>query len=186
MEVPVIYAQKAAAWETWLSKNHMNQQGVWLKIAKKASGLPAITHNEALDIALCYGWIDGQRKSYDTDYFIQKFTPRRPRSLWSQRNVAKVEALVAAGKMQPSGLTEVDAAQQDGRWDAAYASPKDMPFPKDFEKAITNHKARAYFETLTKSERFAIAFRLATARTPEVRARRFAKLLSMLEAEDLR
>jgi uncharacterized protein YdeI (YjbR/CyaY-like superfamily) len=150
-------------------------------MAKKASGIASVTHDEALDVALCYGWIDGQRKTQDDTYFLQKFTPRRPKSLWSKRNIEKIAALTAAGKMQPSGLAEVAAAQGDGRWDAAYDSPKNMIVPEDFLKALAeNPQAQIFFNTLNQANTYAIAWRLQTAKKPETRQRRFDALLAML------
>jgi uncharacterized protein YdeI (YjbR/CyaY-like superfamily) len=152
-----------------------------MQLAKKASGIATVTYDEALDVALCYGWIDGQKKTHDADYFLQRFTPRRTRSLWSRRNVTKARQLIDAGKMQPTGLAEVELAQQDGRWEAAYDSPKDMVVPEDFLRAVQeDEKAGAFFATLNKTNLYAIAWRLHTAKTPETRARRFAALLAML------
>src|SRR4051812_17785088 len=119
-EYPALPFASATAWEQWLSEHHAQASGVWIQMAKKASGIATVTHDEALDVALCYGWIDGHPKTQDDTYFLQKFTPRRPKSLWSKRNIEKIAALTAAGRMQPSGLAEVAAAQGDGRWDAAY------------------------------------------------------------------
>ena len=170
------------AWEQWLSGSSPTQQGVWIQIAKKASGIATVTCEEALDVALCYGWIDGQRKSHSADYFLQKFTPRRPKSLWSKRNVARASQLIDLARMQPSGLAEVEAAQQDGRWQAAYDSQKDMVIPDDFLLAVQqNEKAGAFYSTLNKTNLYAIAWRLQTAKNPETRARRFNVLLEMLE-----
>ena len=120
-DLPIVRSASAAAWEEWLAAHHTQPDGVWLKIAKKASGIPSVTYDEALDVALCYGWIDGTRRAYDDTHFIQRFTPRRPRSQWSVRNIEKVAALTAAGRMQPAGLAQVEAAKKDGRWDDAYA-----------------------------------------------------------------
>ncbi len=168
--------------EQWLFEHHAQLAGVWIKMAKKASGIASVTHDEVLDVALCYGWIDGQRNSYDDRYFLQKFTPRRPKSLWSKRNIDKVATLKAAGRMQPSGLAEVEAARQDGRWEAAYDSQKNMVVPEDFLKALRGNKqAQAFFNTLSKSNVYAIAWRLATAKKLETRKRRFDALLAMLE-----
>ncbi len=170
------------AWEQWLSGHSHTKQGVWLQIAKKASGIATVTYDEALDVALCYGWIDGQRKSYNEDYFLQKFTPRRPKSLWSKRNVAKVAHLIDSARMQPAGFAEVEDAQQDGRWQAAYDSSKDMVIPDDFLLAVRqNEKTEAFFATLDRTNVYAIAWRLQTARKPEIRTRRFTVLLEMLE-----
>lgn len=179
--LPVLPFASVQLLEQWLS-THYQTDGVWIQIAKKVTGIPSVTYEEALDVALCYGWIDGQKNGYDANYYLQKFTPRRPKSLWSKRNIAKVAKLTAEGKMQPSGLAEAAAAQQDGRWEAAYASPKNMVFPEDFLKALeTNKKAQTYFDTLSKSDVYAIAFRLATAQKPETRQRRFDRILAMLE-----
>lgn len=176
-----------SAFEQWIHANHASADGVWIKIAKKASGIASITHDEALDVALCYGWIDGQRNSHDDHYFLQKFTPRRQRSLWSKRNIDKVTALIAAGKMQPSGHSEIERAKQDGRWAAAYDSQKDMVVPEDFLEALrSNKKAQAYFDTLSKTNIYAICFRLTTAKKPETRARRFDAIIAMLERGDFR
>lgn len=164
-EIPILLVTSVLVWEEWLCEHHAKLDSVWLKIAKKASGIPSVTHDEVLDVALCYGWIDGQRKGYDDKYFLQKFSPRRRKSLWSKRNVNKVAELSAAGRMQPSGLAEVEAAKQDGRWQAAYDSSKDIVFPDDFLNALEkNKKAQAFFSTLSKSSMYAIAWRLATAR----------------------
>ena len=131
-ELPILPFASVSLWEQWLFKNHDQFDGVWIKMAKKASGIASVTHEEALDVALCYGWIDGQRKTYDSRFFLQKFTPRRPKSLWSKRNIIKVTKLTGAGRIQPSGLSEVEAAKQDGRWEAAYDSPKTWSFQKIF------------------------------------------------------
>ncbi|MGN6561071.1 MAG: YdeI/OmpD-associated family protein [Thermomicrobiales bacterium] len=184
-ELPILPFASVALWEQWLSEHNARCAGVWLKIAKKASGIASVTYDEALDVALCYGWIDGQRKTADSEFFLQKFTPRRPKSLWSKRNIAKVVELTAAKRMQPSGLAEVEAARRDGRWAAAYDSPKDIVVPEDFLAALReNQQALAFFNTLSKANVFAIAWRLQTARQPETRQRRFAALLAMLEREE--
>jgi len=180
-DYPIIPFATAAEFEEWLVAHH-DQPGVWLQLAKKSSGIPSVTYAEALDIALCYGWIDGLKRSFDEQYFLQKFTPRRPRSLWSKRNIGKIAELTAAGRMQPAGLAEVEMARRDGRWDAAYDSPRDMVMPEDFVRAVaTNDKAKATYETLSKTNLYAIAFQLGTAKKPETRQRRFDKLLAMLE-----
>lgn len=181
-EFPIIPFSTSATMERWLEAHHAIEDGIWLKIAKKHSGIPTVTYDEALDLALCFGWIDGQRKTYDNDFFIQKFTPRRPRSLWSTRNVRKVAELTAAGRIRPAGLAQVEAAKQDGRWDRAYGNLEEMPVPADFLRALKeNPAANATFESLKKVNRYQIAFRLTTAIKPETRQRRFAKILAMLE-----
>jgi uncharacterized protein YdeI (YjbR/CyaY-like superfamily) len=185
-ELPLLPFASASLWEQWLAEYHAQLDGVWIKVAKKASGIASVTHDEALDVALCYGWIDGQRKTYDSQFSLQKFTPRRPKSLWSKRNVAKVAKLTAAGKMQPAGLAEVEAAKRDGRWEAAYDSPKNMVVPEDFLKALEENKqALAFYKTLSKSSIYTIAWRLQTAKKPETRRRRFDALLAMLERGEL-
>ena len=181
-EFPIISFEPAVAMKRWMKSYHASEDGIWLKIAKKASGIPTVTYDEALDIALCFGWIDGQRKGFDEDFFIQKFTPRRSRSLWSTRNVKKVAALTAAGKMHPAGLAQVEAAKRDGRWERAYGNYEEMPIPADFIDALNQSpSANATFDTLKKQERYIIAFRLTAARKPETRQRRFMKILAMLE-----
>jgi uncharacterized protein YdeI (YjbR/CyaY-like superfamily) len=181
-EFPTLTFENVATLEQWMHENHQQANGVWIKIAKKASGIASVTHDQALDIALCFGWIDGQRKSLDDAWFLQKFTPRRPRSLWSKRNIEKVTSLIEAGRMQESGIAEIDLAKADGRWDAAYDSPKNMKVPEDFLEALKdNDKARTFFDTLNKTNRFAIAWRLETARTPATRQRRLGVLIAMLE-----
>jgi uncharacterized protein YdeI (YjbR/CyaY-like superfamily) len=128
-EMPIVPFASASLWEQWLAENHAQPDGIWLKIAKKASGIESVTYDQALDVALCHGWIDGQRRAYDNEHFIQRLTPRRPRSQWSQRNIQKVAALTAAGRMQPAGLAQVEAAKRDGRWDAAREQAESVELP---------------------------------------------------------
>jgi uncharacterized protein YdeI (YjbR/CyaY-like superfamily) len=181
-EHPTRTFASAAAWDAWLSKHHATN-GVWIKMAKKASGIPSVDWDEAVDVALCHGWIDGQRNSLDEKYFLQKYTPRRSRSIWSKRNIEKVKRLAAEGRMRPAGMAEVEKAKKDGRWDAAYGSSSEMTVPEDFLKAVKkSKKAQATYDTLKAAGRFAISFRLHTAKKPETRARRFEALLAMLEA----
>ena len=171
-----------ATWEKWLSSHYNQQAGVWIKFAKKNSGIPTVSYAEALDVALCYGWIDGQSRSYDDTWYLQKFTPRRARSLWSKINIAKVEALIAAGKMQPAGQAAIDAAKADGRWDAAYASQKDATVPDDLAAELAKDKgAQEFFESLTKANQYAFLWRLMTAKTPATRASRLEKMVTMLK-----
>lgn len=184
-ERPVIIFQSAKEWRQWLEENHEVSLGVWIKIAKKATGIPTVTHAQALDDALCFGWIDGQRKSYDDRYFVQKFTPRTKRSIWSKRNQEIVARLIEEGLMRSAGQVQIDAAKTDGRWERAYDSPKNMKVPDDFLAALKkNPKAEQFFATLNKTNTFAIAFQLSTAKRPETRARRMEKLLAMLEREE--
>lgn len=169
-------------WQQWLAKNYQNQTGIWLKIAKKASGNRSVSSQEALDLALCFGWIDGQRKAFDAQYFLQKYTPRRKSSLWSKINIAKVKKLIAEGKMQKSGLTEVKKAKDDGRWAAAYDSAKTMSVPEDFQTTLNKSpKAKKFYETLNKTNTYAFCWRIQTAKKPETRKARIEKFISMLE-----
>lgn len=183
-ELPVIFFENAVLWETWLREHHAQPHGIWLKMAKKASGIPTVNYEEALQSALCYGWIDGQVKSLDQTHYLQKFTPRRPKSTWSKRNVERIAALEAAGRMQPSGVAEVEAAKHDGRWDQAYDSPSTMEVPEDFQSALKEQpKAKKFFETLNKTNRFAVLWQIQTARTPKTRQSRIEKLVQMLSEE---
>lgn len=179
-ELPIEHFMDAAAWERWLEQ-HPESTGVWLKIAKKGSGVASVSYSEALDVALCHGWIDGQKKGYDAQCFLQRFTPRRARSTWSKINVARIESLVAAGRMRPAGLREVEAARADGRWDADYDGAKSMEVPLELAKALAkNRKAKAFFDTLDKTNRYAVCWRVQTAVKPETRQARVEKLLAML------
>ena len=181
--IEIIAFDDAAGWEAWLAERHELQAGVWLKIAKKGSGAASVTNVEALDVALCYGWIDGQRKGFDETWYLQKFTPRRPKSLWSKVNIGKVEVLIAAGRMQAPGFAAIDAARADGRWDAAYESQRNATVPPDLESALEeNARAKAFFESLNKTNRYAVIWRLLTAKTPGNRAARLQKMVAMLEA----
>ncbi len=145
-ELPNLPFESKKKFADWLAKNHDKSAGLWLKIAKKATGIPTVTYAEAFDVALCYGWIDGQKKGFDDKFWLQKFTPRGAKSIWSKINVGHVERLIASGEMKPSGLKAVEAAKQDGRWDAAYASQKNIEVPEDFQSALEkNKKAKAFF-----------------------------------------
>jgi uncharacterized protein YdeI (YjbR/CyaY-like superfamily) len=178
---PVMAFETALAWREWLEGNHDRAPGVWAKIAKKGSGIATVTYQEALEDALCFGWIDGQKRSYDGDYFIQKFTPRTKRSVWSKRNQEIVARQMRHGRMQPAGRTQIDLAKADGRWARAYDSPKNMTVPEDFLRELSKNKqAGAFFQTLDKANTFAIAWRLETAKKPETRQRRMRKILGML------
>ncbi len=180
-ELPVISFATAEDWRRWLEENLENEKGIWLRIFKKGTGLPSVTHGTALDEALCYGWIDGQAKKYDDKSYLQKFTPRRPRSIWSKRNIEHIERLEKEGKMHTAGRKEVEAAKADGRWERAYDSPKNMEVPEDFIAELSkNKKALAFFETLNKTNRYSIAWRLQTAKKPETRERRKKVILEMM------
>lgn len=179
----VIAFRDAAEFEAWLDAHVDLQGGVWLKIAKKGSGVPSLTAEEAVDLGLCYGWISGQRKAFDEVYYMQKYVPRRPRSRWSQVNVRKVEELTAAGRMRPPGFAEVDAAKADGRWDAAYASQKEATVPPDLAAALAaSPVAATAFKSLSKTNQYAVILDVVTARTPSTRAAHIRKAITDLEA----
>ena len=179
-ELPIEHFVDAAAWERWLER-HADATGLWLKIAKKESGIASVSYAEALDVALCHGWIDGQKKGFDTQFFLQRFTPRRARSAWSKINVAKIEVLAASGRMRPAGLREVEAAKADGRWAAAYDGAKSMDVPEELAKALAkNRKAKAFFDALDRTNRYAVCWRVQTAVKPETRRVRIEKLVAML------
>jgi len=169
-------------WAAWLDKNHATSPGVWLKLAKKASGIASVNYDEALGVALCYGWIDGQKKSYDESSWLQKFTPRGVKSIWSKVNREKVQELIESGQMKPAGLEAVERATQDGRWDAAYDSQSRASVPSDFQAELDrNAKAKAFFATLNSTNRYAILFRIQTAKKAETRAKRIEQFIRMLE-----
>jgi uncharacterized protein YdeI (YjbR/CyaY-like superfamily) len=181
VSMPVIAFQTAKEWRTWLSKNSQVSIGVWLKISKKDSKEKTITYAEALEESLCYGWIDGQKKSLDEQAWLQKFCPRGPKSIWSKVNIAHIEILAKAGKMEPEGLKAVASAKADGRWKAAYDSPSKMTVPDDFINELSkNKKALEFYKTLNKANLFSIAFRLQTAKKPETRRKRVEVILDML------
>ena len=180
-ELPVMPFSSPGTWETWLEANHEVAPGVWLQIAKKASGIPSVTYSEALDVALCYGWIDGQKAGYDDDYFLQRFTPRRARSKWSKINVDRVGELVKAGRMRPAGTTQVEAAKSDGRWEAAYGGSATITVPDDLQAALdANPAARDFFATINRTNRYAVLYRVHDAKRPETRAKRIATIVQML------
>jgi uncharacterized protein YdeI (YjbR/CyaY-like superfamily) len=181
-ELPIQSFASKKKWAVWLAKQHAKSTGLWLKLAKKGSGVPSVTYEEALDVALCYGWIDGQKKGFDDQYWLQKFTPRGPKSIWSKINTEKVERLIASGEMQTAGLQVVEAAKQDGRWEAAYASQKNITIPHDFQSALDrNPKAAAFFATLRSAERYSFLFRIQTAKKVETRAKRIRQFVEMLK-----
>jgi len=155
---------------------------MWIKLTKKGAEISSVTYKEAVDVALCYGWIDGQAGSFDDKYWLVKFTPRRPKSIWSKINTARVERLIASGEMKPSGLKAVEAAKQDGRWDAAYSSQKSIAVPADFQSALDkSKKAKAFFESLTSARRYSFLFRIGTAKKAETREKRIRQFVEMLE-----
>ena len=184
-ELPTISFESAAAWETWLEANHSVSDGLWVKMAKKESGIPSINHPQALDVALCFGWIDGQRLKFDETYFLQKFTPRRAKSPWSKINQDKVAALTAQGKMREAGLKEIERAKADGRWAAAYESQRNMGVPEDLQAALDkNPAAQAFFDKLNSVNRYAILCRVQSGKRPETRARNIEKFVGMLKRRE--
>ena len=181
-EYPILSFASPAAFRKWLNAHHASEPGVWLQIAKAGAPRKSVTYAEALDLALCYGWIDGQKKSHDASSFLQKFTPRQKRSAWSKRNREHVARLIASGDMHAAGLAAVEAAKADGRWDRAYDSPSTVTVPDDLQAALDrNPKAKAFFATLKSANRYAILYRVQTAVKPETRARRIADCVAMLQ-----
>jgi len=177
----VLKVADAAAFETWLVREHATAAGVWLAHAKRASGLTTVSYAEALDVCLCLGWIDSQSRSYDASLYLQRYTPRRARSPWSQVNRDKVAVLTEAGRMRPEGLAEVERARSDGRWDAAYAPPSRIEVPDDLRAALdADPAAAAFFATLSGANRYAVLYRVHAAKRPETRARRIAGFVQML------
>lgn len=181
-DVPVYLFTTPKEFETWLEKNNQEVKAVWLKIAKKNTGAVSVSYDEALEVALCYGWIDGLVNKYDEKYYVQRFTPRGPRSIWSKINRDHIARLIKEKRMRPAGLAAMEVAKKNGQWEAAYDSPKDMQVPEDFLKAVAKDKsAAAFYKTLTRANTYAIAWRLATAKKPETRANRFKLLMEMLK-----
>lgn len=179
--LPILPFASQEDWEQWLAQHHQTSKGLWLKIAKKDAGVDTVTYAEALDGALCYGWIDGQKGAFDDRFWLQKFTPRGPRSKWSKINRDKVQALTQAGRMKPAGLAAVEQAQGDGRWDQAYDSQSKAVVPEDLQKELDrNPEAAAFFATLDSANRYAVLYRVQEAKKPETRARRIEKFIGML------
>lgn len=173
--------KSAKAFEAWLKKNHATSEGLWLKIAKRGSNEPSVTYPEAVEIALCWGWIDGQKKSLDDQHYLQRFTPRRARSVWSRINVNKVQALIEAGRMQAPGQAQIEAAKADGRWARAYDGARTSTVPEDLQAALdAEPAAKTFFASINASNRYAILWRIQTAARAETRARRLAQLVEML------
>jgi uncharacterized protein YdeI (YjbR/CyaY-like superfamily) len=170
-----------AAWERWLADQHASSDGVWLKIARKGSKATTVTHADALEEAIRYGWIDAQKSAHDESFWLQRFCPRGPRSKWSQVNRAKATELIEQKRMTPAGIAQVEAAKQDGRWDAAYAPQRSVTVPDDFQRALNdNPKASEFFATLKRSERYSFLYRVHDAKRPETRARRIREYVAML------
>jgi uncharacterized protein YdeI (YjbR/CyaY-like superfamily) len=181
--LPTIELASPEEWERWLEGEHGASDGVWIKIAKKGSGIESVRYPEVLEIALCFGWIDGRREAFDERHFLQRFTPRRARSRWSRINRETAERLIGEGRMHPAGLAEVERAKADGRWEAAYESQSRSTVPDDLQRELdARPRARASFGELNSQNRYAILYRLQDARKPETRARRLAKFVAMLEA----
>jgi uncharacterized protein YdeI (YjbR/CyaY-like superfamily) len=181
-ELPIVLFGDRGELEAWLEENGDSAEGVWLKIAKKGASEPSVTYAEALELALCFGWIDSQKRGFDDQYFLQRFTPRRPGGRWSKINREKATALIEAGKMRPAGLAEVEAAKADGRWDAAYEGQRAAEVPPDLQRELDASPAAAeFFASLDSANRYAIIYRLNDAKRPETRERRLRKFLAMLE-----
>jgi uncharacterized protein YdeI (YjbR/CyaY-like superfamily) len=169
------------AFAAWLDAEHEQSPGIWLKIAKKNAGVPTVSYDEAVDVALCFGWIDGQKRGFDEQWWLQRFTPRKPRSKWSKINCTRADRLIKAGQMRPRGLAEVEAARADGRWAAAYAGQRAATVPDDLQAALdADPVARDFFTTISSQNRYAIIYRVGDAKRPETRAARIAKYVSML------
>ena len=180
-ELPILPFVSRDAWAAWLDEHHATSGGLWLKIAKRDSGIESVSYPEALDAALCYGWIDGQKGKFDDDHWLQRFTPRRPKSKWSKVNRQKVSALIESGEMKPAGLREVERAKADGRWDDAYEAQSKATVPDDLRRKLDeNPEASAFFATLDSANRYAILYQIQDAKKPETRARRIEKYVTML------
>jgi uncharacterized protein YdeI (YjbR/CyaY-like superfamily) len=184
-DLPVLGFAGQGAWESWLARQHAESPGIWLKIPRKGSGAPGVSYPEALAVALCYGWIDGQKGRLDDEYWLQRFGPRRPGSRWSKINTGKAAELIEAGLMQPAGLREVELARADGRWDAAYEGQRSIGVPGDLAAELSrNEAAAAFFATLSGANRYAILYRIGEAKRPETRAKRIARYVAMLAAHE--
>lgn len=183
--LPILSFASQKKWEEWLDEHHGTAKGLWLKIAKKGSGIDTVTYAEALDAALCYGWIDGQKGSFDDELWLQKFTPRGPKSKWSKINRDKALALIDAHRMKPAGLAAIEQAQRDGRWEQAYDSQSKASVPEDLQAALDQDpEAAAFFATLDSVNRYAVLYRIQDAKKPETRARRIEKFVTMLRRHE--
>lgn len=180
-DLPILLFESWQGWEAWLKEHHADTKGVWLKVAKKGAGVLSVSYAEALDSALCYGWIDGQKAAFDERYWLQKFTPRGPKSMWSKINCAKVAALMAGGRMQPAGIRQVELAKADGRWELAYDSQSRITIPEDFQSELDkNAEAHTFFKTLNSVNRYSVLRRIQIAKKPETRAALIQKYIEML------
>jgi uncharacterized protein YdeI (YjbR/CyaY-like superfamily) len=183
--IRVVPFKRQKDWAAWLDKNHTASSGVWLKLAKRRSGIESVSYAEALQFALCYGWIDGQKKSYDESWWLQKFAPRGARSIWSKTNREKAEELIRSGRMKPAGLRAVERAKREGQWEVAYDSPSRAAVPNDLQAELDRHpKAQAFFATLNGINKYAILYRIQTAKRPETRSKRISKFIGMLERKE--
>lgn len=183
--LPILLFANRQEWAGWLDSHHADSPGLWLRLAKKASGMTSVTYDEAVEVALCYGWIDGQKKSLDAVSWLQKFTRRTPKSIWSKVNTEKAQRLIEEGKMKPAGLRQVELAKQDGRWAAAYEPQSTSVVPADLQAALEgNAAAMNFFATLDSRNRYAILFRIQSARRPDTRARRIEQFVAMLANQD--
>lgn len=184
LDLPVISFASRDAWEAWLAEHHTASTGLWLKIAKKGSGIDTISYAEALDVALCYGWIDGRKNRFDDDFWLQRLTARKPRSKWSKVNCGKATELIEKGEMKPAGLREVEQAKTDGRWEAAYEAQSTATVPDDLRRELEkNDRAREFFSTLDSRNRYAILYRIQDAKKPETRVRRLEQYVAMLSKQ---
>ena len=183
--LPIVSFETQQDLEAWLNEHHADMQGMWLKLAKKGTGITSVSYAEGVESALCYGWIDGQSASFDAQYWLQKFTPRRPKSIWSKVNRDKATALLAEGRMQPAGIRQMELAKADGRWDAAYDGQSTMTVPDDLQSELDkNQQAQDFFNTLDSRNRYAILFRIQTAKKPETRSARIQKFIEMLSKNE--
>ena len=181
-ELAIVLFEYPKEWAAWLDEHEATSPGLWLRLAKKAANIHSISYAEALDVALCYGWIDSHKRAYDADSWVQKFSPRGPKSIWSKINTSKAEQLIASAQMKPAGLKAIEQAKQDGRWAAAYASQSKAEVPEDLQAELDKRpKAAAFFAALNSTNRYAILFRLHTAKKAETRAKRLAQFVAMLE-----
>ena len=184
-EFPVMAFESQQAWEAWLDAHHADTMGVWLKIAKKGASISSVSYGEALESALCYGWIDGMKAALDEQFWLQKFTPRQPRSVWSRVNREKALALLAAGRMRAAGQRQIELAQSDGRWQAAYESQRTIAMPPDFQTALEESpEAAQFFSTLDSANRYAILWRIHQAKQPATRSARIQKFIGMLSRHE--
>ena len=181
-DLPTLLFAGPAEFEAWLAEHHAEPDGIWLQIAKKGAPEPSVTYAEAVELSLCFGWIDGQRRALDETHFLQRYTPRRPRGRWSKINREKAEALIAAGRVRPAGLAEIEAARADGRWEAAYEGQRTAKVPADLQRELdANPAAAEFFAGLDSANRYAVIYRLDEAKKPETRERRLRKFIAMLE-----